>query len=145
MGPGDLDDLREIKRLRYEYFRCIDSKDWQGFRELLAEDAVVLAPDTGEPLVFGRDAIVELLETFVANATTVHCGQTPQIAFVSPTVASGVWTMFDFADYGDRGWVGAGYYYDEYVKMNGRWKIRSFRLTRERLDWWECGLGGRSP
>ena len=145
MGPSDLGDLREIKRLKAEYFRCLDAKEWQKFGELLAEDAVVLAPETGEPVIFGRDAIVELVESFVANALTVHCGQMPEIELISASMARGIWTMFDFADYGDRGWVGAGYYHDEYVKVGGRWKIRSFRLTRERLDWWECGAGGRKP
>ncbi len=141
----DLEDIQEIKRLKAAYFRCIDAKEWRELEALFAENAEIRGPENGEPVLRGNAAIVELVKEFVANATTVHCGQMPEIELLTATKARGLWTMFDFADYGDRGWVGAGHYEDEYVRINGRWKIRSLRLTRERLDWWECGAGGRTP
>ncbi len=33
-------DIEQIKQLKARYFRMIDTKDWEGFRELFTDDCV---------------------------------------------------------------------------------------------------------
>lgn len=145
MPQSRWEDIEEIKRLKARYFRFLDSKRWQEFGEVFADDAVSLSPDTGEPMARGRHAIVERVKSVVRDAITVHHGHMPEIELTGPTTARGIWSMFDFVDYGDRSWKGYGHYEEEYVKANGRWKIKSFRLTRLRLDEQKRGSMGGTP
>ena len=48
----DLVALEEIKRLKYRYLRCIDTKDWDGLADVLTADAVADygTPTYGKPL-----------------------------------------------------------------------------------------------
>ncbi|MEE9285019.1 MAG: nuclear transport factor 2 family protein [Dehalococcoidia bacterium] len=131
--PGDLE---AIKQLKARYFRFLDAKEWERFGAVFSDDAVILPPDGDAPVARGRQEIVARVRGVVEGAVTVHHGHMPEIQFTSDTTATGVWSMFDLVDYGDRGWRGYGHYEEEYVKEAGAWKIRSFRLTRLRKDEW---------
>ncbi|MGH7819425.1 MAG: nuclear transport factor 2 family protein [Candidatus Binatia bacterium] len=130
MDPGRFEDYEAIKKLKARYFRFLDTKRWQEFGELFAEDAFFVNPETGQPTVCGRQAIVERVRTFVKDAVTVHHGHMPEIELTGQTTATAIWAMFDLLDDGDRSSTGYGHYEETYVKIDSEWKIRSSQLTR---------------
>ena len=51
-----MDDLEQVKALKYRYLRALDTKDWDAFAATLTED---VTGDYGEKLSFGdRDELV---------------------------------------------------------------------------------------
>jgi uncharacterized protein (TIGR02246 family) len=127
-----LEDYEAIKNLKARYFRFLDTKRWEEFGDLFAGDAFFVDPETGQPTVRGRQAIVERVRGFVKDAVTVHHGHMPEIELTGPTTATAIWAMFDVLDDGDRSWEGYGHYEETYVKIDGEWKIQSSKLTRLR-------------
>ena len=134
MAPGidqnRFEDYEAIKKLKARYFRCLDTKRWQEFGELYAEDAFFVNPETGQPTVRGRQAIIERVRGFVKDAVTVHHGHMPEIELTGPTTATAIWAMFDSVDGSERSSQDYGHYEETYVKIDGEWKIRSSKLTR---------------
>jgi hypothetical protein len=146
MTPEDLVEIEAIKRLKYQYARCLDQKLWDEIAECFTADAV--AAYSGGAYTFeGRDAIIDFLrrsmgaETFLSSHRMHH----PEIDLTSPTTATGVWALEDTVI--DTAWNitirGAAFYTDAYVKVDGRWKFkftgykRSFEELQPRGD-----LGG---
>ncbi|MBM4405953.1 MAG: nuclear transport factor 2 family protein [Chloroflexi bacterium] len=138
-------DLEEIKGLKARYFRYLDTKRWKEFGEVFAEDAVSISPTSSDVITRGRQAIVERVKGVVRDAVSVHYGFMPEIELTSETTAKGIWSMFDFVDYGKNSWKGYGHYQEEYVKLGGRWYIKSFKLTRIRQDKHEQSALGTTP
>lgn len=134
MDANRFEDYEAIKKLKARYFRLLDTKRWKEFGDLFTEDAFFVSPETGQPTVRGRDAIVERVRSFVKSAVTVHHGHMPEIELTGATTATAIWAMFDFLDDGERSSKGYGHYEETYVKIDGEWKIRSSKLTRLRLD-----------
>ncbi|HET8881026.1 MAG TPA: nuclear transport factor 2 family protein [Solimonas sp.] len=130
-----LEDLERIKRLKYAYCRCIDTANLAELKDLFTEDASVRY--VGGSYVFeaqGRDTILEALaNAFHADAIAVHHVNHPEIDFVSPTEATGVWYLKDwFCDLRNKIYTdGTSFYRDTYVKQDGQWKIK--RATYERV------------
>jgi hypothetical protein len=160
MTPDDLVEMELIKRLKYAYMRCIDQKLWTELRGLFVDDAVV-AYSNGAYTHRGADNIVEWLRSSM-GAETFHSSHRihhPEIELTGPTTATGVWALEDTVI--ETAWNitirGAAFYTDEYVKINGEWKIActGYRRTYEELQsraeqpglrltasWWSTG--GRS-
>ena len=123
------DDLEAIRQLKARYFRLMDTKDWDGFRELFTPDVVFE----------GVDAFLAMLLPALADVETVHHGHMPEIDITSPTTASGIWAMEDRLRFPESMPIssvhGFGHYHDTYVKSDdGRWRIASSRLTRLRTE-----------
>ena len=138
-----LEAVEEIKQLKARYFRCMDTKDWEGWRRVFTEDAALefdLAVSTlgrpGEPApkLVGREAILAYVSRAFASNQTVHHGHMPEIELLSETRARGVWAMEDIVDDGDRVVHGYGHYHETYEKAGGDWRIASVHLTRTRLS-----------
>ena len=138
-----LEVIEEIKQLKARYFRCLDTKDWDGFADVFADDARMdmsgeMRGGTDDGVTVGNHAIAEFVRRMVGEVTTVHHGHTPEIDVTSPTTASGVWAMEDKLRWPDGGPLatmhGYGHYHDRYEKMDGRWRITSTTLTRLRVD-----------
>jgi hypothetical protein len=143
--PEQLADLEQIKMLKARYFRFTDTKQWDNLREVFTEDATII----GGRVYDGREEFIADRPRLQA-ATTTHHGHMPEITFLSPTKARGVWAMYDRVEYPDptpqqsyrddngeplvtRGFVGTGHYEEEYRKDDGVWRISLLRLTRLRL------------
>jgi hypothetical protein len=131
-----MDELREIeaiKRLKYRYFRCLDTKRWAELAECFAEDAVS-SYDSGRFAFEGRDAILRFLEQALGrgSAITMHHGHHPEIELTSDTTARGIWYLEDMVIDAERNTMlrGAAFYRDEYVKRGGEWKIASTGYER---------------
>jgi uncharacterized protein (TIGR02246 family) len=139
--------IEDIKRLKARYFRCLDTKDWDGFGRVFARDAVLEVPEVGM-VTEGSDAIAAGVGRALTGARTVHHGHMPEIEVTGPDTARGIWAMFDYVEWppaepgGDRvGIQGYGHYREEYVREDGEWRIARSRLERLRVD----PVGGAHP
>ena len=131
--------IEAIKQLKARYFRCLDTKDWEGYAAVYAEDAVLDTTSTqGGAVVHGSAAIAAHVRRHVDHVVTVHHGHTPEIEILSDTTARGIWAMEDVLRWPAGGpfqaMVGYGHYHEEYVRVNGRWLIARCQLTRLRVD-----------
>jgi len=126
MTPEDLVEMELIKRLKYRYMRGIDRKLWDELETCFTDDATA-AYSGGHYSFTGREAIMEFLrgsmssEQFLSSHRVHH----PEIDLTSPTTATGVWALEDTVIIADAGLTirGAAFYRDEYVKVDGDWKI----------------------
>ena len=160
MTPEDLVEIELIKRVKYAYFRGLDLKQWDEIGELFTDDATC-AYSAGAYAYDGRDAIVGFFRKAMGRETFLssHKAHHPEIELTGPDTATGVWALEDTVI--DLQWEldirGAAFYEDDYVKVDGVWKIQrtaykrvfeeiSSRAGRPGLQltasWW--GTGGRS-
>lgn len=139
----ELEEIEAIKRLKYRYFRLLDTKRWQELGELFTPDATS-AYDSGRYAFHGRDEIVSFLEKALGRPTvlTLHQGHHPEIELTGPSSATGTWYLEDLVIDTERNTElhGAAFYHDEYVKRDGAWRFRStgyertFEQVRDRSE-----------
>jgi hypothetical protein len=140
-----LEAIEDITQLKARYFRCLDTKDWDGFAEVFTPDARMDMSGElrgrsrpGEGITTGNQEIAAFVRRMVGDVTTVHHGHTPEIDVTSSTIATGIWAMEDRLRWPDGGPLramhGYGHYHDAYEKVQGQWRIRSTTLTRLRVD-----------
>ena len=129
----DLHELEAIKRLKYRYMRCLDQKEWKNMRECFVPDATS-SYGGGKYAYDGCDAIMEVLESSLGRPTilTVHQVHQPEIELTGESTATGVWSLEDrVIDLQHKITIrGAAFYRDEYVKVDGEWKIKSTGYER---------------
>lgn len=133
--------LEEIKQVKARYFRCMDTKDWAAFEAVFASDATAdysSEGDSKEWSASGAANIVALVRKIVDRAITVHHGHMAEVEVLSPTTARGIFAMEDLIWWpeGSRrktlhGW---GHYHESYVKIGGKWLIKTLKLTRLRVE-----------
>jgi uncharacterized protein (TIGR02246 family) len=134
-----IEDIEAIKQLKARYFRCMDTKDWDGYRRVFTDDVVVETEGDPHGEHHGGDAFVEFLRATLDGVVTAHHGHTPEIEVTSPETASGVWAMEDELWWPEGGPFkhlhGYGHYHESYEKQaDGAWRIKSLKLTRLRTD-----------
>jgi bile-acid 7alpha-dehydratase len=132
------EDIEAIKRLKYKYFRTLDSKLWDELAECFTEDATTTYSG-GEYSFQGRDAIMKFLKKGLGpTMISMHHGHHPEIEITSDTTAKGVWALKDYLiiTQANMGLRGAAFYHDEYVKVNGEWKIKSTGYDRTFEEMW---------
>lgn len=136
-SPGDDSgvEVDAIEQLKATYFSSIDAKNWTGLRDLLDPNVVEDTTCSAGPIIYGRDPFISFLKLTLGNATTHHQGTDPHIKINSATTASGLWTLEDVLVFGGvLGVHGYGHYNDTYVKANGKWVVKTSKLTRTRID-----------
>jgi len=140
---ANLVDVEAIKQLKYRYFRALDCKRWEELGETLAPDATA-AYDSGRYSFDGREAIMAFLRDALGSPRIVsmHHGHHPEIEITGESTARGTWYLHDMVIFRDIGMVlqGAAFYADEYVKIDGAWKIRSTGYERT-FEWMESRAG----
>jgi hypothetical protein len=123
----DLQQIENIKRLKYRYFRTLDQNDWTELAECFADDAVTNY-DSGKYSFQGKEDIINFFQQFMSRPTliTQHQAHHPEIELTSDSTAKGIWYLQDIVIDLDANTTlrGAGFYHDEYVKINGEWKIK---------------------
>ena len=130
-----MDDIEAIKQLKARYFRMMDTKDWDGMRQVFADDVLIDTTDSGGRVVEGADDFMAGLRGLLADVVTVHHGHMPEIELTSPTTATGIWAMEDWLRWPDGMELhGAGHYHETYEKIDGHWRIKAMTLTRLRTD-----------
>ena len=80
----------------------------------------------------------------LARVNSIHHVHTPEIALQDADRARGIWPMMDYLEFppeeapqeapGSRGFVGWGYYEEEYRRTPEGWRFAFMRLTRQRID-----------
>jgi uncharacterized protein (TIGR02246 family) len=130
-----VDDLEAIRRLKARYFRTLDIKDWDGMRQVFADDVVMDTTESGGGIVNGADEFIAFLRKTLDGTVTVHQGHTPEIEILSDTTAQGIWALHDIVIWptGMR-LDGYGHYYETYERIAGDWRIKSSKLTRLHMD-----------
>jgi SnoaL-like domain len=132
--------VEEIKRLKARYFRCMDTKDWDGFAAVFAPDAEMdmRGEDPASGLNHGAQVIADYVRNAVDAVVTVHHGHMPEIELTSDTTATGIWAMEDklrWPDGSPISWMhGYGHYHETYERVDGEWRIKTLTLTRLRVD-----------
>ncbi len=128
-----LDEIEAIKRLKYKYLRCLDTKSWAELAECFTEDAIS-AYDSGKYTFEGRDQIIGFLEKAFGSPTmlTLHQVHHPEIELTGATTAKGTWYLEDMVidTRSNTTLRGASFYHDEYVKQGGAWKLKSTGYER---------------
>ncbi|HWR70699.1 MAG TPA: nuclear transport factor 2 family protein [Dehalococcoidia bacterium] len=133
-----LKDIEAIKQLKGRYFRCIDCKLWDELADCFAEDAVTNY-NNGREHYEGRGAIMEFLRsTLDMPVLTMHQGHHPEITITGETTAVGKWALEDYIiTLKNRGIQCAAFYQDEYVKVDGQWKIKSTGYDLVYREMWD--------
>ncbi|MDT5081187.1 MAG: hypothetical protein QOJ80_5824 [Mycobacterium sp.] len=134
-------DLDEISALLHRYARAVDTKDWELYRSVFTEDAVIDYSSNGIP-AGARDEITDFLaKAFTAIPMSMHYitnieadveGDTAKVRamFYNPTQLPGLSALSYFG----------GYYFHELVRDADGW--RSGHL-REEAVWAVNGPGSR--
>jgi hypothetical protein len=127
-------DWLAIANLKAAYCRLLDTKDWEGWGELWAEDAVQDVTGSGGGVFHGRAAIVAATVGSIATARTAHQVHSPEIT-IDGDEATAIWAMQDRVVWGeDRALTGYGHYHERYVRQGGRWQIAELKLTRLAME-----------
>jgi hypothetical protein len=147
-GPTPMTDAERllaigaVAQTKARYFRCMDTKDWEGLAAVFTPDATVdYTPEAADSSMWrasGAANIVALIQRVVGGAVSIHHGHMPEIEIRSDTSAQAIFAMEDliFWPEGSRhktlhGW---GHYHETYERMGGRWLIKTLKLTRLRVE-----------
>ena len=95
---GQDDAIEAIKQLKARYFRLMDTKQWDAYRQVFTDDMAFYFESQAAPTATSGDEFVAFVRSRLATALTVHHGHMPEIELTSPDSARGVWAMFDWVD-----------------------------------------------
>ena len=131
--------IEQIKTLKAQYFRFVDTKNWDGLRSIFTQDAVLEFPAVA-PDAMNLDDAMTFLQAALDGAVSIHFGHMPEIQVLSDSSAQGVWAMDDRIYWPEEkamllGYCqlrGFGHYHESYQRVDGAWRIRTLRLTRLR-------------
>ncbi len=136
---SQIDEIEAIKRLKYKYLRCVDTKNWEELAQCFTPDATT-SYSGGKYKFEGIDAIMGFLkEGLNKDRPTMHQVHHPEIELTSPTTAKGVWALQDYvidlkSNTSSRS---AAFYSDDYVKLDGQWKIQSTGYQYVFMEAWD--------
>lgn len=146
--------IEAIRRLKARYFRCLDTKDWEGLQTVFTPDAVIDTSEANSPhdakgkpiirngvkppppdqewIIKGTKRWIDKLAPILEDVATVHHGHMSEIDILSPTSARGIWAMEDVLRWpmDQRTLQGYGHYHETYRCADGDWRIASLKLTR---------------
>lgn len=140
MDVRQLSDWCEIQALKGRYFRLMDTKQWELFRNLFTDDFRFFfdnspLPRSTTPTLDSATAMTEYMARGHPDKVTVHHGHTPEIRFVDEDTAEGIWALSYYVDDPDRGVAAQadGHYHDRFVRFpDGQWRIAEIHLTHLR-------------
>jgi len=124
-----LEDIEEIKKLKYRYCYAVDQFQTDDLIKLFTSEAVADYNEFGK--YAGTDEIEKFFKEIVPAKMTffVHMASNPIIDIIDNENATGVW----YGDVpgtidGEARWM-CGKYKEEYVKENGTWKIKTLNFV----------------
>ncbi|MGH3411632.1 MAG: nuclear transport factor 2 family protein [Marmoricola sp.] len=134
-GTPGLEDVAQIKRLKYRYLRTLDLKRWDEFADCFVPEA------TGDydGLVFdSREKLVAFMrENMGPGLISVHHVHHPEVD-VDGDTATGTWYLQDKVILPEAKFVleGAAFYDDRYRRTPDGWRIvhAGYRRTYE-MSW----------
>jgi hypothetical protein len=127
-----LEDAEAIRTLKARYLFCCDRKDPAGMRACFADGPVKI--DYGAVGSFDTaDALVKVFTEIGCHPHMVemHHGMNPQIEVLDAAHARGTWGLHYFLINTQTQGITqlAGYYEDEYRKVNHAWKISATKFV----------------
>ncbi|OSZ76260.1 nuclear transport factor 2 family protein [Hydrogenophaga sp. IBVHS1] len=137
--------IEELGQLKSRYCRLLDTKRWQEFRALFADDCVFEGMGN-LPVSASVDTFVNHVARRHTHTITAHHCHMPEFRFLSDTEARGIWAMEDFVEWqgvehvspdwtGYKGFRAYGHYEEAYRRGDdGQWLFSFMRLTRLRMD-----------
>jgi SnoaL-like domain len=135
VSAPDFKDWLEICNLKARYCRCLDTKDWAGYRTVYADDAVLDTSGSGGLRIEGADAAVAYVRSSISDDTiTTHHVHAPEIE-IDGDIATGIWAMQDRNIWPNgRKLLGFGHYHERYRRESGEWRIAESKLTRINME-----------
>ncbi len=87
----DFSDYQEISLLKAQYFRFMDSQQWEHWPQLFTDDVHAIyegaprhsADDPRDIMIQGRDKLVEGVQTLMKGAQSIHQGFMPELKMIS--------------------------------------------------------------
>lgn len=139
----DLAAAHAIGQTKAGYCRFIDTKQWHRLPGLFTPDATVAGLNSTPDGASAAD-FVEGVSRGLGPSVSIHHVHTPQIERTAPDRARVIWQMMDYVEFPEgaeppgpftgRGWMGWGFYEEEYARTDTGWLIAFMRLTRLRMD-----------
>ena len=144
--------IEDLKIPKARYFRGVDAKDESLLREVFTDDVgldyrcATTDPVTGlnaaegatSEILRGGEHCARLIAKSLVGIVSVHHASTPEIEIIDASHARGIWPMVDRLKFAAGGpvseMIGYGHYPETYVKERGKWRIRTLKLTRLRID-----------
>jgi len=124
-----LEDIEEIRKLRFKYWWYLDHKQYDKFAELFTEDLIYTNLATGKcqekgPWLAGLGGFLD------DNTRSSHHGHQMLINIEDETHATGIWVLRDELNNltANTNFKGRGWYFDHYRKVDGVWKICKLSL-----------------
>ena len=142
--------IEEIRQAKSRYFRGVDTGDGDLVRGVLAEDCVLdymgccTDPASGRDFLPSMNIVMCGRDNWVsdglskAGIVSVHHGHNGEVELTGDNSARAIWPMTDRlympagAPYACM--IGYGYYHETYEKVAGRWKIKTLRIQRLRVE-----------
>lgn len=129
-----LESIEQIKRVKYRYFRAMDSGDFASLDDLYTDDIEVdYIGGTYRWQLQGKQQLLQAqAAAFNAEAIGCHSGHHPEIDIIDDNSAVGVWYMTDiFMNFRERTvHYGSAIYRDNYARIDDRWKIKRTAYKR---------------
>ncbi|NVK44000.1 MAG: nuclear transport factor 2 family protein [Oceanospirillaceae bacterium] len=127
-----LEDLEQIRSLKYRYWRSIDARDLDAVEACFASGALEIDYE-----LFGsyerREDMVDAIRNagLGAEVQDFHHGQNPEIRLTGQDSAVGLWDIYYFMLDPASGITLqlSGAYEDEYIRQGDEWKVRKSRFV----------------
>ncbi len=132
-----LEEVEAIKRLKYRYMRCLDTKQWDEMAGCFVPDATTSYGVRHSPA--GVEAIMDFMRKHnLPDVITMHHVHHPEIELTGAGTARATWALQDYVISlpGDWSLHGSALYQDEYVKLDGEWKIKHTGYKRIFSERW---------
>ncbi len=128
----DREDLQDISDLLVRYATGIDRRDWRLFRTVFTDDCQL---DYGEIGTWdGVDAVTEFMEQSHGAAPTLHRMSNQAININGDRAEARTYVDMIMVVDSKSGVNAIGYYDDDIVRTDERWRIARRRFTTVRLS-----------
>ena len=90
---------------------------------------------------------MEFCKENFCHVTGAHHGHNLELEIINDTTAEGTWALYSYGidtDV-DKGLRWLGYYFDEYTRVEGEWKIRSTTLAQLLREIWDRNQTDEMP
>ena len=138
----ELAEIERLKVLMAHYSTWGDTQQWDKFATLLHEDAEFIidaaprATPDADPVIKinGRDNYVNGMIDYTNGFHTAHQMYLPDITIIDEDTAHATWCLHDYVKTPVVNFKGWGHMHDDYVKVDGGWKIRKLHTTRTLVE-----------
>jgi hypothetical protein len=131
-----LEDIAAIKDVQYAYWRSIDLKQPNDFRDIFASGEISIA-FPGAPVMRDREELISMVTQHGMSPAYQgnHFGLSPRIRLTGPESASGNWRVQMIGyDFDQRTATRMTAAYDcEYARTNDGWRISSMVVQQQSM------------